>query len=414
MMSFAMLSALARAIFALWALLLCLINIISAVRAAVKKRFRFTTTALVLFAPAYLLWQVIFDFSLVGSTPQVAALTDFLCGLSWVYWFAVFVLLTAAAALLLGLNIRYDRRFINPGTIKLYLDQIPCGICCWRENGRVLFSNICMNELCAAITKQPLLNGKHFYDAVQDGILTVDGKVWRFATREITMDGETLREMIASDITSEYAKTAALEEDKAELSRLNKELWEYYLSIDESVQRQEILQAKMNIHDEMNRLMLSTVAADREDTAALDRIFSLWEQNALLLCMEADKKTAQQQSGAMESLAQALGIRVLWDGELPAAFNDAKRELFYFTAQEAMINAVKHAQAEEMAITFEETDEHLTCRFTNNGTMPAGEVHFEGGLANIAFLAEKQGATLQIETNDKFSLVLTLKNQPDG
>ena len=406
MISFSMLSALARAFFALWALLLCLTNVGSAVLAAVKKHIRFTVLALFLFAPVYLMWQVIFDFSLFGLTDEISRFTQTLAELPWAYWFAAFVALTLASALLFALNIRYDKSYITPGTIKLYLDQIPCGICCWRANGRVLFSNICMNELCAAITKSPLLNGNHFRDAVSDGILNVDGKVWRFASREIELDGELLQEMIASDVTSEYAQTKALENDKEELSRLNRELREYYFGIDDSVKRREILQAKMNIHDEMNRLMLSTVAADSDDTQALNDIFSLWEQNALLLCMEADKKTAKQQSDALTSLADALGITIMWRDNLLPELSERQKELFFFAAQESVINAVKHAQANEMEISFEQIGDSLVCRFTNNGKMPNGEVHFEGGLANIALLAEKQNAELSVDISEKFLLVL--------
>ena len=46
--------------------------------------------------------------------------------------------------------------------------------------------------------------------------------------------------------------------------------------------------------------------------------------------------------------------------------------------------------------------------------MPDGEVRFEGGLANIALLAKKQDATIQIETNDTFSLILSIKNHTFG
>ena len=406
MISFGMLSALSRSVFGLWALLLCLIIIVSAALAAVKKRYLLSAFALLLFAPVFFMWQVIFDLSLMGGTDKISKNTVVLCSYPWVSWLTVLILFSASAALLLGYNIRYDRNFITPGTIKLYLDKIPCGICCWRKNGRVLFSNICMNELCLAITKSALLNGNHFCDAVSDGILTVNGKVWRFARREITVGGEELYEMIASDITTEYAKTEALEQDKAELSRMNQELWDYYLSIDDSVHRQEILQAKMNIHDEMNRLMLSTVAADKKDTQALDNIFSLWEQNALLLCMEADKKANQQESNSVESLAKALGISLIWHGDLPPALSEKQKELFFFTAQEAIINAVKHAQAKTMEISFEEAPNELTCRFANDGALPEGEVRFEGGLANLALLAEKQNAQISTEIDKKFAILL--------
>lgn len=412
MISFEMLSPIIRSVFALWALMLCLVLIGSTVLSALKKRLNYTVFSLLLFVVVFYLWQVIFDFSLSAKTDSFAVVTKILCSFSAVYWFAAFVVLTFASTLLLILNIRYDRNYITPGAIKLFLDKMPCGVCCWRENGRVLFSNICMNGLCERITDNALLNGIRFNDAVKDGILTVDGRVWRFVTREMSVDGEKLYEMVASDITAEYAKTDALRKDREELSRLNDELRRYYLSIDESVKRQEILQAKMNIHDEMNRLMLSTVAADKENTEALDSIFSLWEKNALLLCMESGKTADGQEKDSIDELANALGIKLVWKSDLPDTFNQSQKELFYFTAQEALVNAVKHAQAKKMIISFEQTDNGLYCRFENDGKLPDGEVRFEGGLKNLERLCENRGAKVLAETGEKFCLIL--KYQPIG
>ena len=413
MISFNMLSFLARELFGLLALLLCLTNLGNAILAAARKRFHFTFLAFLLFAPCYFMWQTIFDLSLSKSTGMMAEIASTLCSLSLIYWVAAFVVLTAAALLLLGFNLKYDKTFITPGTIKLFLDKIPCGICCWRENGRVLFSNICMNSLCIAITGSHLLNGNHFRDAVKGGILSVDDKVWRFTVRDIVIDGERLFEMIASDITNEYAKTKALEKDKADLSRLNQELWEYYLSIDESVARKEILQAKISIHDEMNRLMLSTIAADKDDINSLDNIFSLWEQNALLLCMEAEKNTQKKQIQTIDSLAASLGLQLIWKNEMPKELSEKQTELFLFTAQEAIINAVKHAQASEIEISFDISEDRIICRFENDGNLPSNDIRFEGGLANLKMLANKQGASIFANVDEKFALVLVL-NQPNG
>ena len=408
MISFSLLSPLVRALFALWALLLCLTDIGNAVLAAVKKRLKFTVFALLLLAPAYFLWQIIFDFSLFGKTEKAFSLTHSLCAVAWAYWLIAFVVLSIASAILFMLNIRYDRNYITSGTIKLFLDKMPCGICCWRENGRVLFSNICMNELCKAITGNNLLNGNQFHDAVKEEIITVSQNVWRFVCRDMEINGEKTKEMIAYDITAEYAKTQALKEDKAELSRLNRELWEYYASIDESVQRQEILQAKMNIHDEMNRLMLSTVAVDKNDPQALDNIFSLWEQNALLLCLESEVNSTKQQLSTVDSLAKALGINLIWRENPPNNLSDEQKELVFRTAQEAIINAVKHAGAKNMEVSFEQTEAFLLCRFSNDGALPENEVHFAGGLANLARLAREQNASLKIEVDEKFTVILII------
>ena len=345
MTSFASLSALARALFALWALLLCLVNIGSAVMASVRRRLRFAAPALLLFLPIYYLWQVIFDLSLSHRGGAAVPVSIVLGGIPQNVWLLAFSLLTAASAILFIRNLRYDRTFLTPGTIKLFLDGLPCGVCCWQDSGKVLFSNVCMNRLCAAVTDSPLLNGNQFRDAVSSGILTLDGTVWRFSCREMLLDGQRLNEMVASDVTAEYAKTQALERDKAELARLNEQLRDYYLSIDDVVSRQEVLQAKVNIHDEMNRLMLSTTAADAGDEDELNRVFSLWEQNALLLCMEARSDRDTRAIGSLEQLAAALRLRLVWQGELPEILSERQRSLFFSAAQEAMANAVKHAEA---------------------------------------------------------------------
>ena len=415
MTAFASLSALARALFALWALLLCLVNIGSAVLASVRRRFRFAVLALLLFLPVYFLWQVIFDLSLSHRGGTAVPLSVALGGVPLLAWLLAFVLLTAASAVLFLRNLRFDRTFLTPGTIKIFLDGLPCGVCCWQESGWVLFSNVCMNRLCAAVTDGPLLNGNQFREAVSAGILTLNGTVWRFSCREMVLDGERLQEMIASDVTVEYAKTLTLERDRAELARLNEQLRSYYLSIDEVVSRQEVLQAKVNIHDEINRLMLSTTAADAGDEEELDRVFSLWEQNALLLCMEAGSDRDTRAIDSLERLAAALRLRLVWQGELPKALPERQRSLFFSAAQEVMANAVKHAAAMTVTLSFDESETALCCRFSNDGKAPFGPVSFTGGLRNLSLLAEQQGASVSVSAENGFTLSLCFpKHQPNG
>ena len=407
MIPFSDLSSAVRAAFALLSLLLCLADIGSALLAAVKKRVSAAVLALILLLPAYFLWQVIFDFALLHGGEGASPVSVALCGLPLVYWVAVFVPLTAASAVTLAVNIRYGKKFITPGAIKQFLDSIPCGVCCWRANGRVLFSNVCMNRLCAALTGSPLLNGDHFRDAVPSEIVPVDGKVWRFRCREIVSDGQTLREMIASDITAEYAKTEALEKDKAELSRVNEELREYYLGIDGAVRGQEILQAKVNIHEEMNKLMLGTVAAEADDRDGLDRIFSLWEQNALLLFREADDAAEAKAADGIIKLADALKVKLIWDGAVPEEMTEKQRELFFTAAREAIVNAVKHAEAKTAEISFDKAEDHVTARFKNGGKTPKDGVRFTGGLSDLSAMAKAQGASVSANVeNDIFVLSL--------
>lgn len=417
MTSFDTLSSLARAFFALWALFLCLVGIVNVILPLWKKRFLYSVLALALFAPAYFLWQVIFDVALFGRLGiSVSSVSKALGGIAWVGWFVVFIALTTSLLCLFGYNIHHEKNHVTLGSVKKYLDKIPCGVCCYSDSGRVLFANMCINELCIAITNGRLLNGNLFCDVVADKILTVDGRMWRFSCRDLAVGKQRLHEMIASDVTGEYAKTQALEKDKAELSRLNRELREYNLSIDETVRRQEILQAKVNIHDEMNRLMLSTVSAESEDAATMDKVFSLWEQNALLLCMQADDTADEKALSRVEELANALNIRLVWEKSLLTALTAEQRKLFLSAAQEAVANAAKHAGAKELAVAFTVTKTGIECRFTSDGNVPDAPVVFTGGLLNLAHLAESQGAKIAAAADEKFvlTLVFPLPHQPNG
>ncbi|MBQ7687982.1 MAG: hypothetical protein IJT27_02065 [Clostridia bacterium] len=415
MTSFFALSAFTRACFSLCALTECLACIYGIVLSAVQKRYRFAACTLVPFACAYFLWQVIFDIHLFGQTEKASAVSRKLGALAWPWWLAAIVLLGLAAAWSLFRVLRREKRSVTPTAVKLCLDRMPCGVCCLYDDGSVLFSNVCMNGLCAAITGSPLPDGDRLFSAA-NGVLAVEDRVWRFTRRKILLNGEPLYELIASDITAEYAETQALEHEKTELSRLNRELKEYTVGIDDTVRRQEILQAKVNIHDEMNRLMLSTMAAGSEDPAAPDRIFSLWEQNALLLCLNADETAAPKDR--LEKLAETLKIRLIQNGEPPAALSERQQNLFFSAAQEALANAAKHAGAKTMEIAFRETDTQIICSFSNDGLLPAGEVRPTGGLMNLSLLAKEQGADIAVSIGERFTLCVRFpkngENPSDG
>lgn len=410
------LSELARSLFSLWAFALLIVCLFGIVRSFALKRYRFAVFALLPLLISYFIWQVLFDIHLLGDT--AASLSKKLGSLPFGFFNLTLLVITPAAAINLAAVIRYGKRSITPDAIKFCLDKIPCGVCCFSDDGRVLFSNVCMNRLCIAATGNILQNGNQFYDAVGESILTLDGHRWRFTLRELLLDGERLHELTASDITVEYAKTEALQKDKEALSRLKSELKEYNLNIDNTVRKQEILHAKINIHDEMNRLMLSTVTAQNDDGKTMDQIFTLWEQNALLLCMEADHSNESKEITDIEELAAALKIRLVWKNSPIDTLNKKERGLFFLCLKEAVANAAKHADAKQIEISAHKTEKEIRCAFTNDGKLPEGEIRFAGGLYNLSVLAKRQGATVFCEAKEKFTLYLCFpkgaENQPGG
>lgn len=390
--------------YVLWALLLCLYAVGGTILAACLKRAVPALLAFAVFASSFFLYEMAFDLYLNWETGGAASISRAFGALPRPLWALSLLVLTLAAALLMLRSVRYGKSRITPAAIKTCVDGMPCGVCYWRDSGRVIFSNHCMDRLCIDLTGQPLLNGSSFRRALPKRVVTSGGRAWRFSLRELSLDGEPLHEMIASDITEEYAKTQALQKDTVELARINRELQSYRAGMEESIRRREILQAKVNIHDEMNRLLLSIMTADSGNKAELDAIFSLWKRNALLLCMEADAdRLAADKIG---QFAKQMNVRLVWRDALPAALTAAQRELFASAAREAVVNAAKHAGAAELTVSFAQTDTEIRCVFENGGSVPSEKVRFTGGLANLSLLAKEQGAVLSAETGETFRLTL--------
>lgn len=397
-----------RAGLGLWMLLLCLAGVVDAVLSFALRRHRNALLLVPLFPAAYIMWQVTVCYLYIPEGELTSALCIWLGRLPWVAWIAVLVLLTVGLSGILYSSRRYSGKSITPLTIERCADELSCGICYWRDNGHVVFSNDCMNTLCTRLTGRPLMDGKWLREAVTDTIMPVGGQVWQFSFRDIAYGRETLHELIASDVSELYAESEALRVDNEKLAKLNEELKLHGLKIDETVRRQEMLQARVSIHDEMNRLMLSTIAADPENDGELNRIFGLWERNALLLCMESNEHRQENAVKQLEELARALGIQLLWNEVLPDKLSPKHRELFFAAAQEAITNAVKHAQATVVKISLDETQNGFRCTFENDGNIPKNEVCFTGGLANLSILAEEQNAAVSADAGEEsFTLSLT-------
>jgi len=405
-MTFFDLSRAARFAFGSWSLLICLAGAAGMLLAFSIRRRRYGALAFVPFAAAYILWQIQLTGLSHAGIEQAQALALFLGDAFWRCRYLVLTGLTALAAVPFLLCRNYTKRQITPLTVKRCADEMRCGICYYRENGHIIFANSCMDSLYTALTGKRLMDGRTFPAAAPEGSITADGRVWNVSVRDITLEGESIREIIVTDVTEIHAKKEALREENEKLSALGQELKSYGLLIDDTVRRQEILQAKRSIHNEMNRLMLSILTTDLAEEEELNRLFSLWEKNVLLFCMEAEEKSDEKAAKQLEELAEALGLQLIWKSRMPAGFDPKQSELFYAAAQEAVINAVKHGGAESLTISFRESREESCCVFENDGNTPEGAVRFTGGLANLSLLAGLQKAAVSAEAGEGFRLIL--------
>ena len=307
--------------------------------------------------------------------------------------------------------IRPDRNRITPMSVKYSIDRIQAGICYYREDGRVVLSNKKMDELCKELTGEQLMNGKLFLECVgEDKVSMKNGKVFSLKHRLVQVSQETLHELVAIDITEWHKKNLKLSEDAEALKKMNESLRIYNRKIDETVRLQEILQAKMFIHDEMNRIMLLTSSAmehPMEDKEFND-IMTDWCNNMELLRNEADRKNLNKDIHRINQLGRMLGVEVHWGEEFVREITDENKEIFLQVIREALTNAVKHGDARNLFVGIHKGVNYITFSIGNDGAAPMEPMQEGGGLSNIRRMVEEKNGNLSILWEEKVVINVTL------
>ena len=318
---------------------------------------------------------------------------------------AACLILTILCALLYWNITSWRKTHLTVASIKESMDGLPAGICFYLEDGRCILSNHRMQDICFLLQGKDLQNGAYFYDLVKATPIHLlpDGTAVSFHHRMITYRGAPLHELIANDITDLNQKTEQLKANNDRLRTLAENMKAYSANITDSVREKEILQAKVNIHDEMNRVILTTrKSLNGAPTSERQEILRIWQQ-VLLLCKEADSRKINSVIADLNTLAAAIGIRLVWTG-VPNDMTSAVQLLFLAAAREAMTNAIKHAHAETLDISIRESCDLFQAKFTNDGKVPDHSVIPSGGLLNLRQRLESVGGQMTIETDPAFCL----------
>lgn len=386
-------------------LVLCLYNSVNAIY--VGSRFYIPVFA-VLSLVLYFEFQLEHDLILYTKGSQCLRLTYWLGSLPHLWWLLWHILMTVLAVLLTGNRLQWEKKHINPNSIQIAMDSMPFGICCYTDNGHVVFANAVMDELCMEITGQALMNGFELSNAVHESNITLNGITWHFTHDRIAYHGVNLFEIIASDVTSEYTATEKLICGNEELKRMNAEMRKYNQNIDDTIRSREVLTAKMTIHDEMNKVMLAGIAAaESKETEKLNDVLNLWNRNMLVFFKNSGEFSRHSRE-EITALAELLGIKLSWSGCNEGSLAPEAADVVYKAAREAISNAAKHAHAKQIDITFSETDADITVLLSNDGMRHEGDTVFGGGLRNLEEVAGRIGGSLSVTDAGRYTLVLTL------
>ncbi|MBR1759125.1 MAG: hypothetical protein IJ744_10445 [Lachnospiraceae bacterium] len=316
--------------------------------------------------------------------------------------------------------------------IRQAVDSCPDGLCMATTNGRPILVNQSMNKICHRLTGHTIVNALTMWEELQhlastdmvicdsiareDHLLLPlpDGTVWQFRRQSRTLDETEVLQMEASDVTELYQYAKQLEENNRNVAELHRRQRELLQSIVQNNLKKELLQAKMQIHDDIGQMLLLTrneLAGEISEQQA-DALYRGWEN--VIFDMENAANSSHEKTTLPEEelvrVAGMVGCRVEFHGKQP---NERKAlMLLYAAIREALTNAVRHAAADVLTIELQELGDMYHAKISSNGNKTPVLPLREGvGLSSLRQRIECEGGTMEIRTDDGVVMVLSIPKE---
>ena len=351
---------------------------------------------------------------------------DFEIGLPDWLSLSICVTLTIGEALLFGSIVSHRKNRITLMSIKEATDSLPMGILCSVPNGRILLVNPAMERFCRLLTGELLTDGANFAGKLHTGqflqdcqvidtpkplvIRLSDNTVWTVTEEVIPYENIPIRAIMASDITDAYRKTQELKKMQERVLAQSAKLVKTNQEIVALTAEQELLAAKVKIHDELGqnllsikRLILSGYGTESEKADMMNRL----RKNIDFLKGEADATPDEYE--LMIGTAKRLGVDVVVSGDLPQT--EPIKHILAAGIHECFTNTLRHAHGNRLNVCLAEDENLLTAVFTNNGDPPAGEIHEKGGLRLLRALVERAGGQMTLSASPHLSITLELPKE---
>ncbi len=317
--------------------------------------------------------------------------------------------------------VNWDRHNITLISVKEAIDDMEAGIVCANEDGVPVLVNPNMEELCEYVTGRPLLDANKFWDSIRNNVLrpgceVIDqgrtlllkipnGKIFKLDKRRINVDGVSLKEIFATDITGIYKASIELREGNERLERMNDRMRNLNDTITRVTIEKEVLNMKVRVHDNLGQSLLEAKRYLKTGDGNLTEIISNLKKNINLIDSGGEGQKNDDYT-LMFKTAKDVGVNIVVQGMLP---QDQDRKRIISTAMhECITNTIRHAGGDELYIKISEMKGSLTAEFTNNGKPPDKQIRLTGGLDMLRCMVEDYGGVLQVESTPIFRLIIKI------
>ena len=323
----------------------------------------------------------------------------------WALWIAEAVM-AALLAFSLWDTLLYRKNHVTPDSVKQAMDLLPVGIGFSEPDGSVCFRNLVMDHLSVALTEKLFTDWKVFQAAAGGDQVPVQGRIWQLRSQDTP--GTALTQLTATDITEQAGILAALQEKNRKLRDIQMRLKIYSRQAERIIIAQELLTARMTVHDELGSVLLESRHAMNAPGSIDEKLLlqALKNANTYLLREYDEDDTAVDPLTEAIGIARAIGVKVDLTGLPPV--EEKPRKIFAAAIRECAANAVKHAEGDRLTADSRRLDSGYTFTLHSNGHPPSAPVREAGGLLSLRTLAESHHGVMRIDVSPEFILTIEL------
>lgn len=410
------LMAVAVMLLLLWNGYLCLL--LAHVRESLTKILPVVLSLLVLFALLFLFLDGMFHYGESEKPRTWSAVTTAFCSLPVFVPFLI-ELVAAIWLLLVSRALAFLRKIRpTPDSVKETVDLLPAGIAFADEDGQIVFSNLTMDALSRATTGRaltnlyPLLNRAKEEENTEPGtpqtILSDGTKVWKLFHSKTIEEEKVYSRLAATDVTALTQINDALRNNHNKLRELRLRLEDYSKEAEQIILSQELLNARMQVHNETGHILLAS-RRFMENPAAIDettllQMLTMANTHLLKEC-EKDDTWRDPLTEVIET-EKTIGVTVHLCGAIPE--KDKPRTILAAAIRECGSNLRKHANGDCLKVHMEETGNGVRFTLSGNGRAPEKPISETGGLFSLRTLVETAGGTMTVANMHSLTIVIDI------
>ena len=339
----------------------------------------------------------------------------------WIVW--VFIVICLILLVLEMKNIN-KTIVLDNSSVKEALDKMSVAVCYFDSDGEVRLCNNAMRMLYLEMTGKEVSNIFEFKKDLNEALkrsgwkqkitgkelfLLLGKKAYSYEEHIITDNkGREFTEEKLSDFTEFYETGSKLDEQTRSLKEMSYKLKDLSDDAIELIRQNEILSAKMKLHDQMGaglvavRMLLVSNGSEEEEKQAINILKSAVN----VLKNDNDYHMGREKLEDILWNAKAVGVDVRLEGKLPE--NRVIADIFLMAIQEALTNSVKHGYATAMSIIINNTSEENSITISNNGVLPSKKISPKGGLHNLNSYVNNLGGEMIIEAETEVTLKISI------